>query len=202
MNKLVIVLLALLVACAAPVVEPDANGSNETVEDVVKFEPYEGNTSALPVNDAPEENETNISAPVEEPVPSLPPSDESMELPSNDSAELPPADVFEDLSIGQQYKMMPELEALVEESECYEYTFEGIEQYSHLPIEVKKSVHLDYLGGKSWKGWILSLLFVRDAQMESGTSTVLIEDETVHCLDEENFSIDWAPVESKAEYYR
>ena len=102
-------------------------------------------------------------------------------------------EVFEDLSIGAAYKMVPELEAAVRNASCYNLTWNGLEeQQLKRPIEVRKTMRFNYMGGRLFKGWIVPSLHINNDMIDSQTVEVLVEFMQVTCLDNENFTIDWA----------
>ncbi len=102
-------------------------------------------------------------------------------------------EVFEDLSIGAADKMKPELEAAVRNASCYNLTWNGLaEQQLKRPIEVRKTIRFNYMGGRLFKGWIVPSLHINNDMIDSQTVEVLVEFMQVTCLDNENFTIDWS----------
>jgi hypothetical protein len=108
---------------------------------------------------------------------------------------------FEDLSIGAADKMKPELEAVVKSASCYNLTWNGLEEQQKLrPIEVRKAMRFNYMGGRLFKGWIVPSMYINNDMIDSQTVEVLVEFMQVTCLDNENFTIDW--VEKLKKYDR
>lgn len=102
-------------------------------------------------------------------------------------------EVFDDLSIGAADKLTPELEAAVRNASCYNLTWNGLaEQQQKRPIEVRKAMRFNYMGGRLFKGWIVPSLHINNDLIDSQTVEVLVEFMQVTCLDNENFTIDWA----------
>jgi 3-oxoacyl-ACP reductase-like protein len=102
-------------------------------------------------------------------------------------------EVFEDLTIGAAHKMTPELEAAVRNASCYNLTWNGLaEQQLKRPIEVRKAMRFNYMGGRLFKGWIVPSMYINNDMIDSQTVEVLVEFMQVTCLDNENFTIDWA----------
>ncbi|MEM3154562.1 MAG: hypothetical protein QW165_03305 [Candidatus Woesearchaeota archaeon] len=99
-------------------------------------------------------------------------------------------EVFEDLTIAQAHKMIPELEAAVRNASCYNLTWNGLSEQK-LPLEVKKEMRFNYMGGRLFKGWIVSRLSLKNDLVDAQTVEVLVEWMQVTCLDTENFTIDW-----------
>ncbi len=164
----------LLVACVQ-VPEP----VNETIykPDVVNATKVEANESVLNVSEEITANESNVS---------------------NSSNEIT-GNFIEDLTIGQQGKMVPELTAQVKGSECYAVTWVNFTEYSaQYQLSVEKDVNFDYLGGHMFKGFILSKLVHSREMLASENSQVLIEDGLVTCLDDrQGYSVDWKKIASK-----
>src|SRR5574341_1638165 len=99
---------------------------------------------------------------------------------------------FEDLSIGAAHKLTPELEAAVRNASCYNLTWIGLaEQQQKRPIEVRKIIRFNYMGGRLFKGWIASTISINNEMIDSQTVEVLVEFMQVTCIDNENFTIDW-----------
>ena len=88
--------------------------------------------------------------------------------------------------------MFPQLEELVKQAQCYNLTWNGIdEQQMRRPIEIKKQIRFEYVGGRLFKGWILFIMNLNSVMIDSETAQVVVEDMQVTCLDTDNFNIDW-----------
>ncbi len=97
-----------------------------------------------------------------------------------------------DLTIGAAHKMFPQLEEAVKNAPCYNLTWTGFdEQLTRRPIEVKKDIRFEYVGGRLFKGWILSVMNLNSAMIDSQTVQVIVEEMQVTCLDTDNFTINW-----------
>lgn len=119
-------------------------------------------------------------------------TNESAELNQTEFAEIP-----EDYTIGEVHSLTPQLEDVVEASPCYQYTWDGIGNYnSTYKLTVSKSVRFSYVGARLFKGWILSTMTLNGKEV-IGTKNVqvLVNDMQVTCVDEGNFSFDWAKLE-------
>ena len=149
---------------------------NETVykSDVVNSTKVEFNESVLNVSEEVVANESNASNEIT-------------------------GGFIEDLTIGQQGKMVPELTAQVKGSDCYAVTWENFTEYSaQYQLSVEKDVNFDYLGGHMFKGFILSKLMHSREMLASANSQVVIEDGLVTCLDDrQSYPVDWKKVVSK-----
>ncbi len=151
---------------------------NETIYKTEAF-----NVSEPKVNNAVPEMESNIN--------SLEPDIITNESVPSEAA-LITGSVIEDLSIGKQNKMIPELQSAVGNSSCYNITWDGFDvESARWPLEVRKEMRFDYLGGSSWKGWIASKLFISSKMLTANTVSVKIEDLSVSCENSTNFAIDW-----------
>jgi hypothetical protein len=113
-----------------------------------------------------------------------------------------PVYVITDLTIAQQHKMIPLLESAVRNSSCYSVGYAGFENQSDIPLKLEKQLRFEYLGGSSWKGWILNLVTLNKDKVASETAEVLVDNLSVTCLDTENFSFDWGPVRRRYEASR
>lgn len=110
-------------------------------------------------------------------------------------------EVFEDLTIGAAHKMIPALEEAVRNASCYNLTWNGFaEQQQKRPLEVKKVMRFNYMGGRLFKGWIASTVSINNDMIDSQTVEVLVEFMQVTCLDTENFTIYWAEKLKKYEH--
>ncbi len=119
-------------------------------------------------------NETNISV-----------------IPPNESVQTN-ITMEEDLTIAEQYKMIPVLESAVQNSSCYARTWDGIEeQEKRWPLQVKREMRFEYLGGKQFKGWVFSTLSLSRIKLDSETTPVIVDNLVVSCSNATNFSIDW-----------
>ncbi len=97
-----------------------------------------------------------------------------------------------DLTIGAAHKMIPQLEEAVKNAPCYNLTWNGIEeQLQRRPMDFRKEMRFEYVGGRLFKGWILSVISINRAMIDSQTVQVIVEDMQVTCLDTDNFTIDW-----------
>jgi hypothetical protein len=97
-----------------------------------------------------------------------------------------------DLTIGAAHKMFPQLEEAVKNAPCYNLTWNGIEEQQMLrPIEIKKEMRFEYVGGRLFKGWILLIMKLNSAMIDSQTVQVIVEEMQVTCLDTDNFTINW-----------
>lgn len=103
------------------------------------------------------------------------------------------------LSIGAQHKLIPELEALVKASACYQVNFENASEYiGQYGLDIKKEVRFDYLGGLAFKGWILNKVVKSYNVLASQSFEVLVDDKEVICIDDPvPMAIDWKNVLSK-----
>jgi len=98
--------------------------------------------------------------------------------------------------------MIPELENLVLNSPCYDFTWAGVEEaLADLPLELEKEMKFVYANGLAFNGWILSKLVLRKEQIATETVKVLVDDKEVTCVDEGDFEIDWAEVRRRAELF-
>ncbi len=97
-----------------------------------------------------------------------------------------------DLTIGAAHKMFPQLEEAVKNAPCYNLTWSGIEeQLQRRPIDIRKEIRFEYVGGRLFKGWILSVMSINSAMIDTQTVQVIVEEMQVTCLDTDNFTIDW-----------
>jgi hypothetical protein len=97
-----------------------------------------------------------------------------------------------DLTVGAAHKMFPQLEEAVKNAPCYNLTWNGIEeQLQRRPIDIRKEIRFEYVGGRLFKGWILSVMSINSAMIDSQTVQVIVEEMQVTCLDTDNFTIDW-----------
>jgi hypothetical protein len=97
-----------------------------------------------------------------------------------------------DLTVGAAHKMTPQLEEVVKNAPCYNLTWNGIDaQQMRRPLEIKKEIRFEYVGGRLFKGWILSVMTLNSDMIDSETVQVIVEDMQVTCLDTDNFTIDW-----------
>jgi hypothetical protein len=97
-----------------------------------------------------------------------------------------------DLTIGAAHKMFPQIEEAVKKTQCYNLTWNGFEEQQMLrPIEIKKEMRFEYVGGRLFKGWILLIMNLNGAMIDSQTVQVIVEEMQVTCLDTDNFSINW-----------
>jgi len=176
--RVAIVLLLLLAACM-PVVEQVNETENETVYTIA------------PVTVKTNKTVENVTKAVSTPIPAR-----MVEV--NISVTEPPVENVTDvveLTIGQQGKMIPLLENAVKNSYCYDLTWEGIEaQHTRWPLEIRKEMSFEYLGGKLFKGWIVYLLYLSKDRLASETVSVLVNDLVVDCLDAKNFTVDWQKI--------
>lgn len=110
--------------------------------------------------------------------------------------------VVDDLSIGEQHKMIPLLESAVKNSSCFKVNWVGIENYSNIPLTTKQELRFEYLGAKQFKGWILNILYLFKDEVASGTNSVMVDDLIVSCVDKPDFSVEWNKVQIKYDFVR
>lgn len=113
-----------------------------------------------------------------------------------------PVIMVEDLSIGEQHKMIPLLESAVKNSSCYAVNWVGIGEHSDIPLTTKQELRFEYLGAKLFKGWILNLLYLYKDEVASGTNSVMVDDLNVSCVDKPEFSVEWNKVQTKYDFVR
>ena len=117
---------------------------------------------------------------------------ENVSLNETPDVEFPSEGNFTDLTVGQQHKIIPELERLAQTTECYNLTWAGFDEVSkEHAFEVKKTPSFVYLGGRMFKGYVRSALYEDNVLLDSRTVDLVIEYDVVTCLDFENFTIDW-----------
>ncbi len=172
----VVAVLLLLAACVE-FVEPEVNETVYSPEVVQTIKSVPENTT----------KELNLTEDV---------LNETQNITENSSNSITGSvteEVFEDLTIGAAHKMIPELEAAVRNASCYNLTWIGLEeQQQKRPIELKKVMRFNYMGGRLFKGWIASTISINNDMIDSQTVEVLVEFMQVTCLDTENFTINWA----------
>jgi len=178
--RVAIVLLLLLAACMQ-VVEQANDTQNETVYTIA------------PVTVKTNKTVENVTKDISTPIPAR------MVEVNISITEIPVENVTDveivELTIGQQGKMIPLLENAVKNSYCYDLTWEGIEvQNTRWPLETRKEMRFEYLGGKLFKGWIVYLLYLSNDRLASETVSVLVNDLVVDCLDATNFTVDWQKI--------
>jgi hypothetical protein len=179
-------LFVLLAACSF------LGGSSENISE--SNESLITGSVVLEVNETVEPRNDIIVEPVEmggEIVPIQTNESESTEL-NQTEFEIP-----KDYTVGEVHSLTPQLEDIVEASPCYQYTWDGINQYnSTYKLDVKKSIRFSYVGARLFKGWILSTMTLNGKEV-IGTKNVqvLVNDMQVTCVDEGNFSFDWSKLE-------
>ena len=171
----VIALLLLLVSCIEVVEETANKTANETVYTPV----------VVKANKTVQNVIQNVSLPIQ----NLTVANVSVE---NVSEPLENETVIVDLTIAKQAKMIPLLENAVKNSSCYNLTWDGIgDQKTHWPMEVRKDLRFDYLGGQLFKGWIVFSLYFAKNRLTSETISVMVDNLAVDCPDTKNFTVDW-----------
>ena len=182
---IVVMLCSLLLAGCAKVVEEPAPIEVIYMPEVIKADKPVENNQTIEQNITVQTSEQNLSENFTEPVP------------LNVSVE--PYVEPEFLTVGAQHKMLPALEKAVKASQCYQVTWENAtEHLAPNRLEVKKELRFEYLGALLFKGWILTKLMRDWDILTSETTTVLVDNLSVTCLDERlNFSIDWEKTLSK-----
>jgi hypothetical protein len=130
---------------------------------------------------------------VQNATPTLAPTPQPTIMPeANVSENVTVVEEIVELTIAQQAKMIPLLENAVKNSYCYDLTWDGIEsQNTRWPLEIRKEMRFEYLGGKLFKGWIVFSLYLSNDRLASETASVLVNDLVVDCLDAKNFTINW-----------
>ena len=98
----------------------------------------------------------------------------------------------EELSIADQYRLMPALKSAVMNSSCYDIMWDGFDEHKkNWPVEIVKELRFEYLSGQRFKGWILSRLMISRLQLDSQSTVVMVENLSVSCPDKHDFSVDW-----------
>jgi len=195
-----VAMLVLLVSCQAPIGE-------ESSEEVITFEKYELQEPSHESNESRKSQDSNttdqnVTVPItgaavaqaNVPGPKIISVNQSLKGPQYLTLEQ-----VEELSIAKQHKRLPLLENVTENSACAEYSFTGFEENSDLPVDVKRQLRFEYVSGLTFRGWILFELLLDGEQVAAETAKVLVENETVECLDEGNFSVDWDKIRRRFE---
>lgn len=180
-----VAVLLLLAACIQFV--PEEKNETKYTSEIIQTSKPVSNTTEIPNNITKKpEIEIEISENI---------TNESLIIESNSSNAITGGvveNISVDLTIGAAHKMIPQLEEAIKNAPCYNLTWNGFDdQQMRRPIEIKKEMRFEYVGGRLFKSWILFIMNLNSAMIDSQTVRVIVEEMQVTCLDTDNFTINW-----------
>jgi len=183
-RAIIFLVILMLAACTAPSQAPPAEEQHAPMEESTP--PAEQVEAAEPAAEVPPAEQETMATPEANT------TEVSAAEPTNETAPQESQQIQPQLSVAEQAKFFPDVDAAVKNSSCYMLSWKNMENYTaQTPLTIDKAIRYQYVSGLKWKAWITYQLFHSRKLMDTQSVALVIDNGQVSCSQSAPFAIDW-----------